>query len=60
MFLGRRRDRKGLVARLMLLETAVGLGLALVVTSLLVRFEFQSVPDYQIGEIAVRTIEAPP
>lgn len=59
MFLGRRRDRKGLVARLMLLETAVGLGLALVVTSLLVRFEFQSVPDYQIGEIAVRTIEAP-
>ena len=59
MFLGRRRDRKGLVARLMLLEIAVGLGLALVVTSLLVRFEFQSVPDYQIGEIAVRTIEAP-
>ena len=59
MFLGRRRDRKGLVARLMLLETAVWLGLALVVTSLLVRFEFQSVPDYQIGEIAVRTIEAP-
>ncbi len=59
MFLGRRRDRKGLVARLMLLETAVGLGLALVVTSLLVRFEFQSIPDYQIGDIADRTIEAP-
>ena len=59
MFLGRRRDRKGLVARLMLLETAVGLGLALVVTSLLVRSEFQSVPDYQIGDIADRTIEAP-
>jgi len=44
---------------LMLLETAVGLGLALVVTSLLVRFEFQSIPDYQIGDIADRTIEAP-
>ena len=59
MFLGRRRDNKSLVARLMLLETAVGLGLALVVTSLLVRFEFQSIPDYQIGDIADRTIEAP-
>ena len=59
MFLGRRRDRQSLVARLMLLETAVGLGLALVVTSLLVRFEFQSIPDYQIGDIADRTIEAP-
>ncbi len=59
MFLGHRRDRKGWVARLMLLETAVGLGLALVVTSLLVRFEFQSIPDYQIGDIADRTIEAP-
>ena len=59
MFLGSRRDRKSLVARLMLLETAVGLGLALVVTSLLVQFEFQSIPDYQIGDIADRTIEAP-
>ena len=59
MFLGRRTDRKDWIARLMLLETAVGLGLALVVTSLLVRFEFQSIPDYQIGDIADRTIEAP-
>jgi len=59
MFLGRRRDRKSWVARLMLLEIAAGLGLALVVTSLLVQFEFQSIPDYQIGDIAVRTIEAP-
>ena len=59
MFLGNRRDRKGLVARFMLLETAVGLGLALVLTSLLVQFEFQSIPDYQIGDIADRTIEAP-
>jgi len=59
IFLGSRRDRKSLVARLMLLETGVGLGLALVVTSLLVQFEFQSIPDYQIGDIADRTIEAP-
>jgi putative nucleotidyltransferase with HDIG domain len=59
MFLGSRRDRKSVVARMMLLETAVGLGLALVVTSLLVQFEFQSIPDYQIGDIADRTIEAP-
>jgi putative nucleotidyltransferase with HDIG domain len=59
MFLGSRRDRKSVVARLMLLETAVGLGLALVVTSLLVQFEFQSIPDYQVGDIADRTIEAP-
>ena len=58
MFLGRKRDRQSWVARLMLVETAVGLGLALVVTSLLVRFEFQSIPDYQIGDIADRTIEA--
>ena len=59
MFLGSSRDRKSLAARLMLLETAVGLGLALVVTSLLVRFEFQNIPGYQIGDIADRTIEAP-
>ena len=59
MFLGRRSDRQSWVARLMLLETAVGLGLALIVTSLLVQFEFQHIPDYQIGDIADRTIEAP-
>ena len=59
MFLGRRSDRQSWVARLILLETAVGLGLALIVTSLLVQFEFQHIPDYQIGDIADRTIEAP-
>lgn len=36
----------------------VGLGIALLTTALLVKYEFQTIPDYQIGEIAERTLEA--
>ena len=58
IFLGSRRNRQSLAARFMLFETLIGIGIALAVTSLLVGFEFQSIPDYQIGDIADRTIEA--
>jgi len=36
-----------------------GLGLAALVTALLAQYEFSSIPDYQVGDIADRTIEAP-
>ena len=59
IFLGSRKTSKDRVAPLTLLEILIGIGIALAVTSLLVGFEFQSIPDYQIGDIADRTIEAP-
>ncbi|MGH9340722.1 MAG: HD family phosphohydrolase [Acidobacteriota bacterium] len=36
-----------------------GLGIALVITAVLVGYQFQSIPNYEIGDIADRTIEAP-
>ncbi|MFB3068353.1 MAG: hypothetical protein ACE1ZI_03695, partial [Acidobacteriota bacterium] len=59
IFLGNRKKSKSQVAPLTLLEILIGVGIALAVTSLLVGFEFLSIPDYQIGDIADRTIEAP-
>ena len=59
MFLGSSRDSGSLIAQLTLMDLLVGFGLSLVVTLLLLEFEFQSIPEYQIGDIADRTIEAP-
>ena len=59
IFLGSRKKPKSRVAPLTILEILIGVGIALAVTSLLVGFEFLSIPDYQIGDIADRTIEAP-
>ena len=41
------------------MEILVGLAVTLTVTLLLLEFDFQSIPEYQIGDIADRTIEAP-
>ena len=59
MFLGSSRDSGSLIAQLTLMELLVGFGLSLLVTLLLLEFEFQSIPEYRIGDIADRTIEAP-
>ena len=59
MFLGSSRDSGSLIAQLTLMDLLVGFGLSLVVTLLLLEFEFQSIPEYRIGDIADRTIEAP-
>lgn len=40
-------------------EAGMGLGIAIVIASLLVGYQFQTIPDYQIRDIADRTIEAP-
>lgn len=49
----------GLPAQLTYLQMSIGLVLALAFTFLLVEFQFQSIPDYRVGDIADRTIEAP-
>lgn len=59
MFLGSNQDGGHLIAQLNLMEIFVGFGVCLVVAFLLFEFEFQSIPDYQIGDIADRNIEAP-
>ncbi|MCH8819316.1 MAG: HDIG domain-containing protein [Acidobacteria bacterium] len=58
IFLGSTQDRS-LSAQLTFMEILVGLAVTLTVTLLLLEFDFQSIPEYQIGDIADRTIEAP-
>jgi putative nucleotidyltransferase with HDIG domain len=50
---------KGLIGGLSAWNVFLGLCLAAGVTALLVRYEFTSIPNYQVGDIAERTIEAP-
>lgn len=59
IFLGRTRDRRGRFAQLTVREVLIGVGVALLISWLLVGFHFQSIPDYQLGDIADRRIEAP-
>ncbi|MDA2928364.1 HDIG domain-containing protein [Acidobacteria bacterium AH-259-O06] len=59
IFLGRTRDRRGRFAQLTVPEVLIGVGVALLISWLLVGFHFQSIPDYQLGDIADRRIEAP-
>ena len=40
-------------------EAGIGLGIAILVASLLVGYQFQTIPDYEIRDIADRTIESP-
>jgi putative nucleotidyltransferase with HDIG domain len=49
----------GLPAGMRLKNVLVGLGIALLTTALLIQYEFQSIPQYKVGDIADRTIEAP-
>ena len=44
--------------RLNTVDALVGLGVAIVIASLLVGYQFQTIPDYRLGDIADRTIEA--
>ncbi len=50
--------RKDLASGPTFLHFVVGLGMALVITVILIEFQFQTIPDYQVGDIADRTIEA--
>jgi len=59
LFLGSAQDSGSLIEQLTLMEILVGFAVTLMVTLLLLEFEFQSIPEYQIGDIADRTIEAP-
>ena len=45
--------------RLNTVDALVGLGVAIVIASLLVGYQFQTIPDYRLGDVADRTIEAP-
>ncbi|HLV00063.1 MAG TPA: hypothetical protein VKZ59_02270, partial [Acidobacteriota bacterium] len=58
-FIDLQKIRKGLPIHLTYQRVLAGLGIALVITLLLIQFQFQSIPDYQVGDIADRTIEAP-
>jgi cyclic-di-AMP phosphodiesterase PgpH len=49
----------GPFAQLTILQFLIGVGVALVVTFLLMGYQFQRLPQFSIGDIADRTIEAP-
>lgn len=58
-FLGLKEWRQGPLGQLTFARAAVGLILSVVVAGVLAGYQFQSIPDYQEGVIADRTIEAP-
>ena len=47
------------LGQLTLLEVLTGAGICLLITLLLVGYQFQTIPDYNVGDIADQTIEAP-
>lgn len=51
--------RRNLLAHLSFVEILMGVGLALLIAWLLAGFQFQSIPDYELGAIADRDIKAP-
>ena len=51
--------RRSFFSQLTALDGLVGLGIAIVITSLLVGYEFQTIPDYKVGDIADRNIVVP-
>jgi len=58
-FLGLKHWRKGPLGQLTPRQVTAGLILSVVVTLVLAGYQFQSIPDYNEGDIADRTIEAP-
>ena len=58
VFLRGAHGRTGGSVRLGLREVLIGVASTLVITFLLVGFQFQRIPDYKIGDIADRTLEA--
>jgi cyclic-di-AMP phosphodiesterase PgpH len=53
------RWRTHLLGQVTLLQLLVGFGLALLITLLLVGYQFQRIPEYPLGDVAEQTIEAP-
>lgn len=58
-FLGLEHWRKGPLGQLTVWQVAAGLILSVVVAGIVAGYQFQSIPDYNEGDIADRTIEAP-
>ena len=57
-FLGARQWHRRPFAHLTVLQLLIFLVSSLILSVLLVGYQFQSIPDYQVGDIADRTIEA--
>jgi putative nucleotidyltransferase with HDIG domain len=55
--LGRWRTR--FLGQLSLIELLTGLAICLVITLLLVGYQFQSIPDHKVGDVVSQTVEAP-
>ncbi|RPI27180.1 MAG: HDIG domain-containing protein [Acidobacteria bacterium] len=55
--LGRWRAR--FLGQLTVLELLTGFGICLLITLLLVGYQFQNIPDHKVGDVAAQTIEAP-
>jgi cyclic-di-AMP phosphodiesterase PgpH len=53
------RLKSGLPTGMTLKHVFIGLGIALLTTALLIEYEFQHIPDFSVGDIADRTVEAP-
>jgi cyclic-di-AMP phosphodiesterase PgpH len=53
------RIKGGLPSGVTLKHAFIGLGIALLTTALLIEYEFQHIPDFSVGDIADRTVEAP-
>ncbi|MFQ5739362.1 MAG: HD family phosphohydrolase [Acidobacteriota bacterium] len=51
--------RRTLAAGLSYLQAVYGLGISIAITLLLIGSWFQDIPDFQIGDVSDRTIEAP-
>ncbi len=56
---GLARWRARFLGQLTLIELLTGLGICLVITLLLVGYQFQSIPDHKVGDVVSQTVEAP-
>ncbi len=58
-FLGLKHWRQNILGQLTIPQLSAGLVLSVVVAGVLAGYQFQSIPDYEEGDVADRTIEAP-
>ena len=56
---GLARWRARFLGQLTLIELLTGVGICLVITLLLVGYQFQSIPDHKVGDVVSQTVEAP-
>jgi len=56
---GLARWRARFLGQLTLIELLTGLAICLVITLLLVGYQFQSIPDHKVGDVVSQTVEAP-